>query len=192
MNRHWATAAAVGALCIGALAVFRVHSRRTAPESVVQRMFDAARRGDARQYLTCFTGALRRRLDSVASEAGRRQFSRDLRARYARVMGVAITRLTSNTPDSSPARRTGIALRVETLYRARNEVQEYRVQHLLTGWRIVRIGPARSVTMPIKYGTPVIPPSDSRTVLPDRSPGEPRGTVRGGLEPGDSKKEGGA
>jgi len=172
VSRRLVAVVGLGALWLATLAMLRSRRAQAIPESVVQRLFEAARRGDTQQYLSCFAGALRRKLDSTASEVGRAQFGQNLRARYAGLTGLAVTRIASNTPDSAPVSASGITLRIETVYRERNEVQDYRLKRSFSGWRIVRISPGQSVTMPIKYGTPVVPPPKSRSAAPDRTSGE--------------------
>ncbi len=155
-------AVALAVFCLALLAFFRSRpAGPAAPESTVHRMIDAARRGAVRDYLNCFDGALRRRLEADRRDAGAEAFGRDLRARYADVTGVAITR---QTLDDAAAESGEVVLRVETVYRDRNEEQDVRLRRTFGGWRIMATGPARGVVMPIKYGTPVTsPPEQSRT-----------------------------
>jgi len=153
-------AAALVVFCLALLAFFRSRAAQDSPESVVHRMVDAARRGAVRDYLACFGGALRRQLEGARKDAGDGAFGRDLRSRYAEVTGVATTRGTVEGPADGESGE--ILLRMETVYRDRNEVQEVRLRRMFGGWRIVATGPARGVVMPIKYGTPVVPPPEAR------------------------------
>jgi hypothetical protein len=123
------------------------------PEDTVYRALGCAREGDVKGYLDCFTGQLRDQLDTSVDDAGADRFADELQARTAPVTGIVVAAPGTTPPD---AERT--VLSVELVYRKRNETQQYTlVRTHRARWLIEDIGVARTVTMPIPYGTPIVP-----------------------------------
>lgn len=125
------------------------------PEATVYAMFEAAAKGDAPAYLGCFRGELLARLDAARSEAGAERFADDLRRRSEGTTGIALSR----PPADGQAPEGSAILRVEQVFRDRNETQDFTLRRGRGGWRIEAIGPANTVEMPIPYGTPVYAPA---------------------------------
>ncbi len=113
-----------------------------------------AAKGDAAAYLGCFRGELLARLDAARSEAGAERFADDLRRRSEGTTGIALSR----PPADGQAPEGSAILRVEQVFRDRNETQDFTLRRGRGGWRIEAIGSANTVEMPIPYGTPVYAP----------------------------------
>jgi hypothetical protein len=141
-------------LIAGALVFFTARHRfRTAesgfnsahPESAIWRMADAARAGDVEAYLNCFAGELRRNLEKTGAEMGWPQFGVYLKRRTEEITGIAV----------SGFKRTGEAganLRVEFVYRGKNEAQEHHLILRDSVWKITRVGESELVKALIPYG----------------------------------------
>lgn len=124
------------------------------PEATVYAMFEAAGKGDAKAYLDWFRGELLMRLEAARRESGDVRFAEDLRRRTSGMTGIAISRPAA---DAEASADTAI-LRVEQVFRDRNETQDFMLRRERRRWRIDNIGPANTVKMPIPYGTPVYAP----------------------------------
>ncbi|MBN2451099.1 MAG: hypothetical protein JXR77_11965 [Lentisphaeria bacterium] len=164
----WIVLALVGA---GVLA-FRPRSVSSGPEAVVEASFAAARAGDTRAYLACFSAALRGELEAARQEFGEERFRDGLRRRGAAVKGVALARVPGSGEDADE-----VVLTVESVFGDRNEEQEYRLARRRGRWRIAAMGPARTVGMPIPYGSSVMPgePQQGSEVTPSKSAPEAAG-----------------
>lgn len=148
-------AIAVVVLLLGGFLVARPRAEGSA-EATVQASFDAAKRGAVREYLACFGGELARQLTAARRESGGEAFARDLQARVGQIQGLVLSKGAAAEPGGEDA-----TLQVEVVFRDRNEVQDYKLTNQWGRWRIVWIGPATSVKMPIPYGTPVFPTEDA-------------------------------
>ena len=130
-----------GLLIAGALVFFIARQRlKTAepgfnaanPESVIWRMSDAARVGDVEAYLNCFDGELRRSLEKTNVEMGERKFGEYLKRLNEEITGIAVSDL----------KLTGEAyanLRVEFVYRGKNEAQQHHLVLRDGAWKIDRV-----------------------------------------------------
>lgn len=140
----------VGVVSIGVA----VRSRRGTPaaataETVVARALAAASAGDVEGYLWCFAEPLRSALERAVDEAGREAYGESLKQRGKAMTGWAVTRLPAAADDRE------VRLRVDVVYRDRNEIQDYAVCSDGASWRIARLGPPAAVRMPVAYGTAV-------------------------------------
>jgi hypothetical protein len=118
------------------------------PEEIIWRMSDAARAGDVRAYLDCFSGALRQRLEKTAREMGEAQFSRYLNRLNEEVTGIAVSDL--EQPDQHTA-----WLRVEFVFRGRSETQKHHFTRIDGQWKIDAVDDAERANVLIPYGTKV-------------------------------------
>lgn len=134
------------------------------PEATVYAMFEAAGKGETGAYLDCFRGQLLTRLKAAKQESGDDRFADDLRRRAAGMTGIAISR--PATDAETPA--DGAILRVEQVFRDRNETQDFALRRERGRWRIDNIGAASTVEMPIPYGTPVYAPEPAAGPDPRR------------------------
>ncbi|HKQ78868.1 MAG TPA: hypothetical protein VJ810_34535 [Blastocatellia bacterium] len=141
-------------LIAGALVFFAARQRlKTAepaynaanPESVIWRMSDAARAGDVGAYLNCFDGELRRNLEKTAAEMGERQFGEYLKRLNGEITGIAVSDL-DLTGDA------GAKLRVEFVYRGKNEAQRHYLTLRDGAWKIDRVDESERVKTLIPYG----------------------------------------
>jgi hypothetical protein len=118
------------------------------PQDTVYRMMDAARDGDVRAYLGCYTGQMESTLRQIAAEKGEAALASYIRNFNASVKGVAI-----QNPQSTAERE--VRLRVEFVYRDRNEAQIYYLEQGGGSWKIARQENAEGVKTLVPYGTAV-------------------------------------
>jgi hypothetical protein len=118
------------------------------PQDTVYRMMDAARDGDVRAYLGCYTGQMESTLRQIAAEKGEAALAAYIRNFNASVKGVAI-----QEPQSTAERE--VRLRVEFVYRDRNEAQIYYLEQGNGNWKIARQENAEGVKTLVPYGTAV-------------------------------------
>lgn len=148
--------AAFGCVVLAA-AVFGValimRSRPAAiPEETVYRSFEAAETGNVKGYMECFTEPLASDLEASERESGREQFRGSIQKRARELTGIVISQPGEGAADSDTA-----ILTVELVFADRNEVHQYRLVRRRRQWRIADISGGETVTMPIPYGTPVVP-----------------------------------
>ncbi|MGA2132103.1 MAG: hypothetical protein ABSH50_07425 [Bryobacteraceae bacterium] len=125
--------------------------QRTAPvtpQDTVYRMMDAARDGDVRAYLGCYTGPMESSLRQIVKEKGESSLADYIRSFNASVKGIAIQ-------EPQNVAENEVRLRVEFVYRDRNEAQIYYLQQSAAGWRIARQENTEGVKAVVPYGTPV-------------------------------------
>jgi hypothetical protein len=118
------------------------------PRDTVYRMLDAARDGDVRAYLACFGGEMQATLRQIVTEKGEAALASYIRNFNASVKGVAI-----QEPRAIAERE--VRLRVEFVYKDRNEAQLYHLEQAGGSWKIVRQENAEGVKTPVPYGTVV-------------------------------------
>lgn len=141
-------------LIAGALVFFAARQRlRTAepgfiasnPESVIWRMSDASRAGEVETYLNCFDGELRRNLEKTVAEMGERQFGDYLKRLNEEITGIAVS-------DLKLTGEAGADLRVEFVYRGKNEAQQHHLVLRDGAWRIDRVDESERIKTLIPYG----------------------------------------
>jgi hypothetical protein len=118
------------------------------PQDTVYRMTDAARNGDVRAYLGCYTGQMESTLRQIVAEKGEAALATYILNFNASVKGVAI-----QEPQSTAER--AVRLRVEFVYRDRNEAQIYYLEQGGGSWKIARQENAEGVKTLVPYGTTV-------------------------------------
>lgn len=118
------------------------------PQDTVYRMMDAARDGDVRGYLACYTGPMESSLRQIVKEKGEASLADYIRRFNSSVKGVAI-----QEPQS--VAENELRVRVEFVYSDRNEAQIYYLQQAGGGWRIARQENTEGVKALVPYGTPV-------------------------------------
>lgn len=118
------------------------------PEDAVWRMSDAAREGDVRGYLDCFSGALRQNLRKTASDMGEAQFSQYLKRLNDEVTGIAVSDLEQTNDQTA-------TLKVEFVFRGKNEAQKHHFRLIEGKWKIEGVDNAERINAPIPYGTGV-------------------------------------
>jgi hypothetical protein len=116
------------------------------PESVIWRMSDAARVGDGEAYLNCFDGELRRNLIKTAAEMGERKFGEYLKRLNEEITGIAVS-------DLKLTGEAGAVLRVEFVYRGKNEAQQYYLVMRDGAWKIDRVDESERIKTLIPYGS---------------------------------------
>jgi hypothetical protein len=114
------------------------------PEDGIYAMFDAARAGDARAYLDCFSGPLREQIAATAKEDAK--FKEYLVRQNSAVQGMAVT--VTDRPNADEAR-----VRVEYVYSDHNEVQNVHMKKEGSRWKIINIDGAQPVQPLVPYGT---------------------------------------
>ena len=119
-----------------------------APQDTVYRMMDAARDGDVRAYLGCYTGRMESTLRQIVAEKGEPALASYIRNFNTSVKGVAI-----QEPRSTAERE--VRLRVEFVYNDRNEAQIYYLEQTGGTWRIARQENTEGLKTLVPYGTAV-------------------------------------
>jgi hypothetical protein len=114
---------------------------------VIYAMLDAARTGDVPRFLSCFQGPLADSLKRSADEQGEARFAQYLRQSNEPIKGFAVA-------DLPPASDGEIKVRVELVYRDRNEAQIFHLAGQGVAWRIVRLEAAERVRTLVPYGAP--------------------------------------
>jgi hypothetical protein len=118
------------------------------PQDTVYRMLDAAREGDVRAYLNCYTGPMESSLRQIEKEKGEASLAGYIKSFNASVKGVAI-----QEPQSTAENE--VRLRVEFVYADRNEAQIYYLQRSAGKWQIARQENTEGVKVIMPYGAPV-------------------------------------
>jgi len=155
MRKHLPTVVTV-VLVVGALMILTQRERfaglkwkaATTPESVVWRMSDAAREGNVQAYLDCFSGPLRQSLAKTAADMGEVRFSEYLKRLNDEMTGIAISDFEKVSEDSA-------VLRVEFVFRRKNEAQRHHFKLVDGKWKIDSLDNSESVKSLIPYGTGV-------------------------------------
>ncbi len=142
-----------GALAVVALRNSDLLTRRTpaaepTPQDAIYAMLDAAREGDTRKYIGCYTGQMEAALRATLAEKSESGFAQYLRDFNAPIKGVAITE-----PQQLSDRE--VRVRVEFVYQDRNEAQNMYLEKAGSVWKISRVDAAERVKTLIPYGTPV-------------------------------------
>ena len=118
------------------------------PQDTVYRMMDAARDGNVRAYLGCYTGQMESTLRQIVAEKGEASLATYIRNFNASVKGIAIR-------EPQPTAERAVRLRVEFVYRDRNEAQIYYLEQGGGNWKIARQENAEGVKTLVPYGTTV-------------------------------------
>jgi len=118
------------------------------PEDAIYSMLDAARTGDVRTYIDCFSGPVRDQLLQAVKESTESTFSSYLIRQNAAFQGVAVSVI--DRPSLEEAR-----VRVEYVYSDRNEAQSLSLKTEGYRWKIVAIAGAEAIKTLIPYGTEV-------------------------------------
>jgi len=128
------------------LANWRLETTAAAtPEDTIWRMSDAAREGDARTYIDCFSGALKQTLQKTAAEMGEAQFSQYLNKLNDEMTGIAVSDLERMNEQTA-------TLNVEFVYRGKNETQKHHFTRVDGVWKIDRVDAAEHVKPLLPYG----------------------------------------
>jgi hypothetical protein len=118
------------------------------PEDGVYAMLDAAREGNIRAYLDCYSGSLLDRLKQSLAESGEDEFTKYLHAANARIQGVAMTAPEQVTADE-------VKLRIDYVYTDRTEAQTVYLRKDSRRWRIYRIDAVQLRKTLIPFGATV-------------------------------------
>ena len=155
MTRHHTAQLVTVLVLVAALAIglARKSGWRTAkappePQDAVYAMLAAARSGDVKAYLACYTGEMQATLRQTVKESTEPGFAKYLRDTHAAIKGVAVS-------DPQRIGEQEATLRVEYIYQDRNEAQIVSLEKDPAGWKIARAGAAGRVPSLIPYGTPV-------------------------------------
>jgi hypothetical protein len=155
MTRHHTAQLVTVLVLVAALAIglARKSGWRTAkappePQDAVYAMLAAARAGDVKAWLACYTGEMQATLRQTVKESTEPGFAKYLRDTHAAIKGVAVS-------DPQRIGEQEATLRVEYIYQDRNEAQIVSLEKDPAGWKIARAGAAGRVPSLIPYGTPV-------------------------------------
>lgn len=119
-----------------------------APEDAIYAMLDAAKAGDVNGYLACYTGHMQELLKQSASEATLERFRGYLQTSNAAIQGVALSP-PENVSDAQ------VKVRVEYVYKDRNEVQFVYLSKAPANWKIYQVDSAERIKTLVPYGSPV-------------------------------------
>lgn len=117
-----------------------------APQEVVYAMLDAARAGDVVKYLASHTGELEQSLERARSESS--DFAQYLRTSNMGIVGVAVTEPQVVSEDE-------MQVRVEYVFKDRNEIQVLHLSKTAAGWKISRADAAEHTETKTPYGAPI-------------------------------------
>jgi hypothetical protein len=117
------------------------------PEDAVYAMLDAARVGNVRAYLDCFSGSLKDQLVATVRESTEGKFKSYLTTQNAAFQSIAV--MVTDRGD------TQAIVRLEYVYKDRNEVQNVELKKEGTSWKISNVEGAQPMRTLIPYGTPV-------------------------------------
>jgi hypothetical protein len=155
MTRHRTTQLVTVLVLVAALGIglarkagWRTTKAPPEPQDAVYAMLAAARTGDVKAYLACYTGQLQATLRQAVKESTEPGFAKYLRDTHAAVKGVAVS-------DPRKIGEQETTVRVEYIYQDRNEAQIVSLEKGPAGWKIARTDSADRVPALIPYGTPV-------------------------------------
>jgi hypothetical protein len=122
--------------------------REKTPEEAIYAMLDAARLADPQAYLNCYTGQMKDQLAQTVTESSSAKFSAYLKASNAAVQGVALSPPQAGTDGT-------VKVRVEFVYRDRNEVQFFYLSKPASEWKIFKVDGAERARTLVPFGTAV-------------------------------------
>lgn len=118
------------------------------PQDAIYGMLDAARAGDVKAYLACYTGQMAASLRQSLAETGEAGMEKYLRGSNAAIKGIAVA-------EPQPLTEREVKVRVEYVYQDRNEAQWMYLEKAGDAWRIARVDGVERVKTLVPYGTPV-------------------------------------
>jgi hypothetical protein len=152
--KRYAIPGLLAVLLIAAALLLRGKGRLPAtPEEAVNRLFQAAQRGDAAAYLAALRGPLRSSFAATQSQLGAEAFAKSLQESVAGMKGIAISSVGEMAADDV---ERYVELDVELVFADRNERQRFVLVRQSGGWLIDRIDKAEPVKPPTRYGAEVI------------------------------------
>ncbi len=120
--------------------------RDRTPQEVVYAMLDAARAGDVVKYLAAYTGEMEQSLERAGSESA--DFAQYLRTSNMSIVGIAVN-------EAEVISESELQLRVEYVFRDRNEIQILHLSKTPAGWKISRVDAAEHIETKTPYGVPI-------------------------------------
>jgi hypothetical protein len=117
------------------------------PEQAIYTMLDAARAGNVRAYLSAYTGPMAAALRQSIVEATEPGFAKYLKDSGAEVQAVAISK-----PETLSSEQ--VKVRVDYVYRDRNEVQIMYLEKEAGKWKIAKVDTAEQADPPVPFGAP--------------------------------------
>jgi hypothetical protein len=120
----------------------------TRPQDTIYGMIADARKGDAKAYLSRYTGEMETALKQTVAEKTEAGFNSYLKSSNAEIKGVAVQ-------EPKPLSDREVEVRVEYVYQDRNEAQKVYLEKTSGGWKIARVESAERVKTLVPYGTPV-------------------------------------
>jgi hypothetical protein len=141
--------AAVGAIAVRKTgAKFPRPPAAASPQDTIYGMIADARNGDTKAYLSRYTGEMEAALKQTVAEKTEAGLSNYLKSSNAEIKGLAIE-------EPKPISDREVQVRVEYVYRDRNEAQKVYLEKTSGGWKISRVEGASRVKTLVPYGTPV-------------------------------------
>ena len=115
----------------------------------LERLLGAARAGDVQEYLNCFDGELRDRLEANLKDVPPERAAAELKSGEADLQSFATHPVEEDEDEA--------VVILERVYSRRNDRQHVRLRRRGDEWRIVELVPLDRTAPPIPYGTPVVP-----------------------------------
>ena len=123
----------------------------SSPAGVVRAMSLFSRDGRVNDYLDCFTGELRAKLEQTRDQAKPGEFADALRRRSAPVRGLAVS-------DQTQLDAETMRLKIEWVFDDRNEIQTFTLRKVQGAWKIADMTDAQYRKPDVSYGTKVDDP----------------------------------
>lgn len=114
----------------------------------IRAMSTDSREGRVEDYLDCFTGELRAKLEQARDQMKPGEFAQTLRRRSAPVRGIAIY-------DQTEVDDKTTRLKVEWVFEDRNEIQTFTLRKVKGAWKISDMTESEFKKPEIPYGTKV-------------------------------------
>jgi hypothetical protein len=139
---------AILVVALPAVVALRKKSVNATPQATIFNMMADARKGDAKSYLSRYTGEMEASLKQAIAERTEAGFNNYLRSSNAEIKGVAVQ-------EPKPLSDREVELDVEYIYQDRNEAQKVYLEKTSGGWKIARVESIERVKTLVPYGTPV-------------------------------------
>jgi hypothetical protein len=118
------------------------------PEDTVLAMFEAAQSGNVQEYLDYFSGDIRTTLDRNAEDMTEQAFTEYLIKANEPIVGIAVS-------DVTPIDVNSVTIRVELVFRNKNEIQTYTLFDEQGDWKIVNMTRSKRIKTLVPYGQKV-------------------------------------
>jgi len=126
----------------------QLQKKEETPEDIVLAAYEAARNGNIDEYLSYFSPTMQKSIKRTISEMQEEKFSEYLIQSNAPIVGLAVS-------DRTDLMENVVRIRVEMVYRDKNEEQRYFLEKKQGKWKIVEVEATKQIKTIIPYGTKV-------------------------------------